>query len=210
MSFQVSLWKMWNLSALFCDNLLCCPNSKGSLYYYFSLSAHHLSRAENSLVAVVTLNNSVAVLSIQQQLNAPVESNGDSGSSRPPSVEKVDSYTLIPHMRSPKCASGVGTLNGWLIVCGGYDRGECLIGVEAYDPETNTWTQFSDMKETRGRFDLTVLNGMAYAVGGCNGSRELDTVEVLNGDTLEWEWASPLPLARSNTGIVLSDANKKC
>ncbi|KAB7494902.1 Influenza virus NS1A-binding-like protein B [Armadillidium nasatum] len=57
--------------------------------------------SENSLVAVVTLNNSVAVLSIQQQVNAPEETNGDSGNSRPPSVEKVDSYTLIPHMRSP-------------------------------------------------------------------------------------------------------------
>lgn len=125
--------------------------------------------------------------------------------SRPASVEKVDSYTLIPHMSSSKCASGAGSLHGNLLVCGGYDRGECLREVEIYSPRDNTWTMLPDMRQGRGRFDLTVLNEVAYAVGGCDGSRELNSVEKLDNETKKWINVSPLPLARSNTGKHLTE-----
>ena len=49
---------------------------------------------------------------------------------------------------------------------GGYDRGECLNSVEIYDLEKNKWENFKPMQVPRGRFDLTVLNGNVYAVGG--------------------------------------------
>ena len=103
-------------------------------------------------------------------------------------------------MSSPRCASGIGSFNGKLLVCGGYDRGECLKLVEAYDPNTNRWDTLPEMKKGRGRFDLTVLNGKAYAVGGCDGSKELNTVEILDEVTSKWIKVSSLPLARSNVG----------
>ena len=103
-------------------------------------------------------------------------------------------------MSSPRCASGCGSFNGMLLVSGGYDRGECLKLVEAYNPETNCWMTLPEMKKGRGRFDLTVLEGKAYAVGGCDGSKELDTVEILDEATLKWSKAASLPLARSNIG----------
>lgn len=154
---------------------------------------------ESSWLAIATLKGSVAVVSVQQKMGNSSPTSTPM-TSRPASMEKVDYYTVIPHMSSPKCASGTGNLNGRLLVCGGYDRGECLRAVEAYCPESNTWMRQPYMRQGRGRFDLTVLNGKAYAIGGCDGTRELNDVEVLEENSLKWCSVAPLPLARSNTG----------
>ncbi|XP_053645312.1 influenza virus NS1A-binding protein homolog isoform X2 [Cherax quadricarinatus] len=165
--------------------------------------------SESSWVAVVTLKGSVTVMSVQQKMGSSSPTHTPI-SSRPASVEKVDYYTVIPHMSSPKCATGTGNLNGHLLVCGGYDRGECLRTVEDYNPEMNAWTIQPPMHQGRGRFDLTVLNGKAYAIGGCDGSKELSTVEVLEENAKKWSSVAPLPLARSNTGVCSLDGKVFC
>ena len=83
---------------------------------------------------------------------------------------------------------------------GGYDRGECLRTVELYDPLLNRWSQLPSMREARGRFDITVIDGKVYAVGGCNGTTELATAEVYSSDNSKWTALPPLELARSNVG----------
>lgn len=87
---------------------------------------------------------------------------------------------------------------GW--IAGGYDRGECLRTVEMYDPSLNRWTQLAPMREARGRFDITVIDGKVYAIGGCNGTTELATAEVYNSENGKWTKLPPLTLARSNIG----------
>lgn len=69
----------------------------------------------------------------------------------------------------------------------------------------------SPMKEARGRFGIAVVNGKVYAIGGSNGSNELDTVEVLNPDN-NWKWSkiASLPLARSNCGVCALDDKIYC
>jgi len=167
----------------------------------------HAEVDDYSFVAIVTLNNQVSVLSVVQVVNPPSPTTSRTPHhSRPASVEKVDSYTLIPHMSSSKCGSGAGCFGDSLLVCGGYDRGECLKEVELYSPKENTWHKLSDMKQGRGRFDLTVLNGLAYVVGGSDGAHELNTVEVLNQETKLWSTVAPLPLARSNIGVCSTNS----
>lgn len=41
------------------------------------------------------------------------------------------------------------------------------------------------MRESRGRFQIAVINDKVYAIGGSNGTTELDSVEVLNVDVGE-------------------------
>jgi influenza virus NS1A-binding protein len=84
---------------------------------------------------------------------------------------------------------------------GGYDRGECLRTVELYDPLLNRWSQLPSMREARGRFDIAVIEGKVYAVGGCNGTTELATAEVYSSDNSKWTALPPLELARSNVGM---------
>lgn len=92
------------------------------------------------------------------------------------------------------------------LLSGGYDRGECLRTVELYDPLLNRWSQLPSMREARGRFDITVIEGKVYAVGGCNGTTELATAEVYSSDNSKWTALPPLELARSNVGTLhLSD-----
>lgn len=63
---------------------------------------------------------------------------------------------------------------------GGYDRIECLRSVEQYIPETNKWSQLKSMRQGRGRFQIAILDNKVYAIGGSNGTTELDTVEMLD------------------------------
>lgn len=83
-------------------------------------------------------------------------------------------------MSSPRCAVGCGNLRNTLLVCGGYDRVECLRSVEQYFPDTNTWKTLPAMKVPRGRFQIAILEDKVYAIGGSNGTTELDTVEMLD------------------------------
>jgi Kelch motif. len=85
-------------------------------------------------------------------------------------------------------------------IAGGYDRAECLKCVELYDPETNLWDTLSSMKEARGRFDIAVVKGKVYAIGGSNGTTELATVEKYDPQEKKWTQITPLPLARCNIG----------
>jgi len=85
-------------------------------------------------------------------------------------------------------------------IAGGYDRAECLKCVELYDPVTNLWVTLSSMKEARGRFDIAVVKGKVYAIGGSNGTTELATVEKYDPQEKKWTQITPLPLARCNIG----------
>lgn len=55
---------------------------------------------------------------------------------------------------------------------------------------------------------MKVLFAMqVYAVGGCNGTTELATVECYDPALLKWTKVTSLTLARSNTGQFLSVSN---
>lgn len=56
------------------------------------------------------------------------------------------------------------------------------------------------MREARGRFNIAVVGNRVYAVGGCNGTTELATVECYDSAEMKWKRVTSLPLARSNTG----------
>ena len=123
-----------------------------------------------------------------------------SKASRPPSLDK-DVYVPVAPMKYAKCAAGVVGFMDNLIVCGGFDRGECLNKVESYDISQNVWKKWPSMLSKRGRFDATVVdNQMIYAVGGSNGHAEEASVEVFNPDVGRWETGPSLPIALSNIG----------
>ncbi|XP_075038762.1 influenza virus NS1A-binding protein [Mixophyes fleayi] len=100
--------------------------------------------------------------------------------------------------------SGLGTaeLNGKLIAAGGYNREECLRTVECYDPETDTWTFLSPMKTPRARFQMSVLMGELYVVGGSNGhSDDLSCGEKYDPKANTWTPVPELRTNRCNAGV---------
>ncbi|NXE93160.1 NS1BP protein, partial [Menura novaehollandiae] len=102
--------------------------------------------------------------------------------------------------------SGLGTaeLNGKLIAAGGYNREECLRTVECYDPEKDTWTFIAPMRTPRARFQMAVLMGQLYVVGGSNGhSDDLSCGEMYEPEIDDW---TPVPELRTNR----CNAGKAC
>ncbi|NXB96748.1 NS1BP protein, partial [Vidua chalybeata] len=107
---------------------------------------------------------------------------------------------LIEKPMSPMqyARSGLGTaeLNGRLIAAGGYNREECLRTVECYDPEKDTWTFIAPMRTPRARFQMAVLMGQLYVVGGSNGhSDDLSCGEMYEPEIDDW---TPVPELRTN------------
>lgn len=175
---------------------------------------------DHSYVALVTLNGSLTRLSIQLRLNLPttpspintpdVMSTSVSRDEDLDEGQQPELFCEVATMSAPKCGLGVAELGGKLLVCGGYDRAECLRSVEVYCPETNSWTQQSNMGEARGRVQIAVIDGIVYAVGGCNGTTELDSVEYLSKLDKKWKKMCKLPLARSNAGVCALNGQIYC
>ncbi|XP_054274096.1 influenza virus NS1A-binding protein homolog isoform X2 [Macrosteles quadrilineatus] len=155
--------------------------------------------AEHSFLALVSVGNKLATLSVMLRLNQPSSPSPLPDTQTP--VEKPDLYCGLANMVSVKCGAGCANLNNNLLVCGGYDRAECLRSVELYDPEHNTWGVLAPMREARGRFNIAVVGDKVYAVGGCNGTTELATVECYDPQLGKWTRVTSLSLARSNTGV---------
>jgi len=124
--------------------------------------------------------------------------------SRPPSVDNLfpeaTTATQVPlaKMDQAKCAVGAACLDDKLLVCGGYDRGECLDTVSVYDPATNEWRSADKMLTKRGRFDATVIGDVLFAVAGSNGTSELTSAEKYDGRSGRWAAIASLPVPVSN------------
>ncbi|KAH1006398.1 hypothetical protein HUJ05_007137 [Dendroctonus ponderosae] len=163
------------------------------------------SVGEHSFLALVTLAGKLATLSIQLRLNPPQTPSPTltPDASRCQSEEKPDLYCALTNMSSQRCAHGCAAFNNTFIVCGGYDRVECLRSVEQYIPEANVWKALPQMRESRGRFKIVVVNKKVYAIGGSNGSTELDSVEMLEMENIgKWAKVPAMPIARSNMGVT--------
>ncbi|KAK1329303.1 hypothetical protein QTO34_011484 [Cnephaeus nilssonii] len=107
---------------------------------------------------------------------------------------------LIEKPMSPMhyARSGLGTaeMNGKLIAAGGYNREECLRTVECYDPHTDHWSFLAPMRTPRARFQMAVLMGQLFVVGGSNGhSDDLSCGEMYDPNIDDW---IPVPELRTN------------
>ncbi|NXU17118.1 NS1BP protein, partial [Pardalotus punctatus] len=113
---------------------------------------------------------------------------------------------LIEKPMSPMqyARSGLGTaeLQGKLIAAGGYNREECLRTVECYDPEKDAWTFIAPMRTPRARFQMAVLMGQLYVVGGSNGhSDDLSCGEMYDPEIDDWTPVPELRTNRCNAGV---------
>jgi N-acetylneuraminic acid mutarotase len=77
--------------------------------------------------------------------------------------------------------------------------------VEAYDPQTNTWTRVASMSTPRWELAAAIgPNGRIYAIGGV----ALDTVEVYDPQTNTWTTVAQLPQPRASHNAVLGLDNR--
>uniref|UniRef100_A0A1A8IZC3 Influenza virus NS1A binding protein n=1 Tax=Nothobranchius kuhntae TaxID=321403 RepID=A0A1A8IZC3_NOTKU len=115
--------------------------------------------------------------------------------------EGVEEHPLSP-MHYARCGLGTAAVNGKLIAAGGYNREECLRTVECFDPKEDCWTFIAPMRTPRARFQMAVLMGQLYVIGGSNGhSDELSCGETYDPHTDEWVQIPELRTNRCNAGV---------
>uniref|UniRef100_A0A3B4E563 BTB domain-containing protein n=1 Tax=Pygocentrus nattereri TaxID=42514 RepID=A0A3B4E563_PYGNA len=113
---------------------------------------------------------------------------------------------LLAPMHYARSGLGTAALNGRLIAAGGYNREECLRTVECYDLKTDSWTFIAPMRTPRARFQMAVLMGQLYVMGGSNGhSDELSCGETYNPSTDEWAQVPELRTNRCNAGAAVCE-----
>ncbi|XP_039591646.1 influenza virus NS1A-binding protein homolog A [Polypterus senegalus] len=116
-------------------------------------------------------------------------------------LEEPEEKLLSP-MRYARSGLGTAELDGKLIAAGGYNREECLRTVECYDQGKNSWSFIAPMRTPRARFQMAVLMGHLYVIGGSNGhSDELSSGEKYNPVADEWIQVPELRCNRCNAGI---------
>lgn len=104
-------------------------------------------------------------------------------------------------MSARRSGAGVGVLDGILYAVGGHDGPVVRKSVEAYDPETQTWTSVADMAMCRRNAGVVALNGHLYVVGGDDGTSNLASVEVYNPKTDTWTmFPTGMSIGRSYAG----------
>uniref|UniRef100_A0A0N5B3D1 BTB domain-containing protein n=1 Tax=Strongyloides papillosus TaxID=174720 RepID=A0A0N5B3D1_STREA len=191
---------------------------------YKVIAVHKIS--QNCFIALTILYHRLVVLSIKTTENnevvkpkyshsdstSPVngsngynENNGDKTNGSDVAVNENDRDTVIS-----KCSTGAVFLNGKIIICGGYDRGECLKSVEEYDIENGEWKVLQNMSCERGRLDSAVCGEKVYAIGGSSGSDDLKSCEVFEPMLNKWKMIKDLPSSRSQNACAVMDGKVFC
>jgi N-acetylneuraminic acid mutarotase len=98
----------------------------------------------------------------------------------------------------------IGGGNGYAGVVIGGRYPDLLSMVEAYDPETNTWTQRTSMPTSRKDHTCTVVNNIIYVIGGRDTSNvEISTVEAYDPLSDSWTNKAPMQLPRSGLSCAV-------
>ena len=81
--------------------------------------------------------------------------------------------------------------------------------VEAYDPQTDTWTTKAPIPTPRAFFSTSVVNGIIYAFGGFNsiGTPSLGNVEAYDPVEDEWTIKNDMPNPRAGMTTCTVDGN---
>ncbi|XP_051554079.1 influenza virus NS1A-binding protein homolog B-like isoform X2 [Myxocyprinus asiaticus] len=159
----------------------------------------------NSYLCLAVLRGVLCVISLYGR------SSPQSSSSATPCMLKSLSFEAQPEELQERllkpmhyARSGLGTaeLEGKLIAAGGYNREECLRTVECYSPKNDCWTFIAPMRTPRARFQMAVLMGRLYVIGGSNGhSDELSCGEMYDPKADEWSQVPELRTNRCNAGV---------
>jgi N-acetylneuraminic acid mutarotase len=82
----------------------------------------------------------------------------------------TDEWTPLTDIPTPRMSPAGAAVDGIIYIIGGetgaFGDGPTVNVVEAYDPATDTWTEKAPMPTARMLFDVAVVDGKIYAVGG--------------------------------------------
>jgi len=115
--------------------------------------------------------------------------------------------TLAP-MPSGRTQPAVETINGIVYVAGGYTSGNANTStLQAFNPETNTWTNLANLPLGLGNGDgAGVINSQLYIAGGWNGTLPTDSLLMYDPPSNTWTNLAAMPQLSGGgaTGVINS------
>ena len=109
---------------------------------------------------------------------------------------------MIPSSGKPALCLQFFSTGGLLYIIGGRtnvvnDKFDSeSVSVERYDPFTNEWQSMAKLNTPRHRLGVATIEGVIYAVGGCDGMVNLSTMECYDIDKDVWTVMPPMNTAR--------------
>lgn len=131
-------------------------------------------------------------------------------------VEMYDTQTntwqRVADMPTPRHGAKAAVVNGTIFVFGGWNGKDVdfanrkyPVSVEAYNPQTDTWIEKKEMPVSRVEFDIGVVDGKIYIIGGAirrdGGGKRIGRVDVYNPATDTWVAGREMPTPRSSLGV---------
>lgn len=123
---------------------------------------------------------------------------------------QTHTWQRLTDMPTPRTGAKAAVVNGTIFVFGGFSAKEdhvalrkYPVSVEAYNPRTDTWIPKQDMPVSRVLFDIGVVDGKVYIIGGAmriDGER-IGRVDVYNPATDTWVKGQEMPTSRENLGV---------
>ena len=129
-------------------------------------------------------------------------------------VEAQGKWSEVARMPTARGSLAAGVVDGKLYALGGSDdEDNTLDTVEVYDPATDRWDAVAPMPTARCGLAAGVVDGKLYAVGGSSGPSGkcyslpgvLATVERYDPATHRWTALAPMPTARFDLAVVVSN-----
>lgn len=122
---------------------------------------------------------------------------------------QINTWRRVADMPTPRHGAKAAVVNGTIFVFGGSNGEEdhalrkYPMNVEAYNPRTDTWIQKKEMPVPRVEFDMGVVDGKIYIIGGATrlGGERISRVDVYNPVTDTWVKGRGMPTPRENLGV---------
>ena len=128
---------------------------------------------------------------------------------------QTNKWRSVADMPTPRTSARAAVVNSIIYVFGGYNGKDNLgvnlnfpVVVEAYDPATDTWTRKGDMPFSRVEFDLGVVAGKVYLIGGSTGlgaghERRTARVDIYDPATNTWAKGGKMPTRRDGMDVAV-------
>ena len=122
---------------------------------------------------------------------------------------QIHTWQRVADIPTPRHGAKAAVVNGTIFVFGGSNGEEdhalrkYPMNVEAYNPQTDTWIQKKEMPVSRVEFDIGVVDGKIYIIGGATrlGGERIGRVDVYNPATDTWVKGREMPTPRENLGV---------
>ncbi|XP_053484667.1 kelch-like protein 6 [Ictalurus furcatus] len=115
----------------------------------------------------------------------------------------LNKWIQVEYLSTGRWRHKMAVLGGKVYVMGGFDGGQRLSSVEAYDPFHNSWTEAAPLLIAVSSFSASSYGNCVYVIGGGpNGKLATNSLQCYHVAANKWTLKSPMPIEAKCTNAV--------